>query len=119
MTRKTANELGKFSPRGERRIVYVSDPSSIARRYLPDPTTEEDLRDWVDEVARARVDTFIQEAYTQGWTTLPTGAALPSTTMRGRSIGASCRCWTRVYSRWRCCWTRAARTAWNSWPGCA
>jgi hypothetical protein len=69
MTQKTTNNLGKFSPRGERRIVYVSDPSSIARRYLPDPTTEEDLRNWIDEVARARVDTFIQEAYTQGWTT--------------------------------------------------
>ena len=74
MTRKTATKLGGFSPRGERRIVYVSDPSSIARRYLPDPTTEEDLRDWVDEVARARVDTFIQEAYTQGWTTYWRGA---------------------------------------------
>ena len=57
------------SPRGDRRIMFVSDPSSIATRYLPDPTTEEDLRRWVDEVADAGTDTFIQEAYTQGWTT--------------------------------------------------
>ena len=57
------------SPRGERRIIYVSDPSSIARFHLPDPTTEEDLRRWVDEMADAGADTFIQEAYTQGWTT--------------------------------------------------
>ncbi|MBM3802404.1 MAG: hypothetical protein FJW26_08875 [Acidimicrobiia bacterium] len=62
-------KLGSFSPRGSRRIVYVSDPSSIARRYLPDPVSEADLRNWVDELAKAEVDTFVQEAYTQGWTT--------------------------------------------------
>jgi hypothetical protein len=62
-------KLGPPAPRGSRRIVYVSDPSSIAMHYLPDPTTEEDLRDWVGELAAARVDTFVQEAYTQGWTT--------------------------------------------------
>ena len=58
--------LGALSPRGQRRIVYVSDPSSIALHYLPDPTSEGDLRRWVDELADARVDTFIQESYTQG-----------------------------------------------------
>ena len=62
-------KLGSFSPRGSRRILYVSDPSSIARRYLPDPVSEEDLRRWVDVLAVSRVDLFIQEAYTQGWTT--------------------------------------------------
>ena len=61
--------LGSFSPRGLRRILYVSDPSSIARRHLPDPVSEQDLRKWVDTLAAARVDLFIQEAYTQGWTT--------------------------------------------------
>ena len=61
--------LGDLSPRGSRRILYVSDPSSIARRYLPDPVSEQDLRKWVDTLAAARVDLFIQEAYTQGWTT--------------------------------------------------
>ena len=65
----TESKLGTFSPRGERRIIYVSDPSSIAKNYLPDPTSEDDLRGWVDELADAGTDTFIQEAYTQGWTT--------------------------------------------------
>src|SRR5262245_33530583 len=64
-----AQALGTLKPRGKRRIVYVSDPSSIAISYLPDPTTENDLRRWVDDLADAGVDTFIQEAYTQGWTT--------------------------------------------------
>ncbi len=62
-------KLGYISPRGSRRIIYVSDPSSIASGYLPDPASEADLRRWVDELAHAQVDTFIQEAYTQGWTT--------------------------------------------------
>ena len=35
----------------------------------PKPVTEAALRRWVDELADAQVDTFIQEAYTQGWTT--------------------------------------------------
>ena len=61
--------LGSYRPRGKRRIIYISDPSSIARRYLPDPTGEDDLRNWVNDVADAGVDTLIQEAYTQGWTT--------------------------------------------------
>ena len=64
----TTNNLGTYSPRGERRIIYVSDPSSIARNYLPDPVSEDDLRSWVDELADAGTDTFIQETYTQGWT---------------------------------------------------
>lgn len=50
-------------------VIYVSDPSSIASRYLPDPVTEESLREWIDEVAAAGIDLFIQEAYSQGWTT--------------------------------------------------
>ena len=35
-------------PRGSERILYVSDPSSIARKLLPDPVREEDLRNWVE-----------------------------------------------------------------------
>jgi len=50
-------------------IIYVSDPSSLASRYLPDPATEESLRALINEMASAGVDLFIQEAYTQGWTT--------------------------------------------------
>ena len=58
-----------MAPRGSGCLIYVSDPSSIARRHLPSPTTEADLRRWVDELADAGIDTFIQEAFTQGWTT--------------------------------------------------
>ena len=50
-------------------VIYVSDPSSIASRYLPDPVTEASLREWIDDVAAAGIDLFIQEAYSQGWTT--------------------------------------------------
>ena len=50
-------------------VIYISDPSSVATRYLPDPATEESLREWIDDVADAGIDLFIQEAYTQGWTT--------------------------------------------------
>lgn len=60
---------GLYRPRGKRRILLISDPSSIARRYLPDPTEESDLCNWIDDVADAGVDLFVQEAYTQGWTT--------------------------------------------------
>ena len=61
--------LKDYAPRGSRRIIYVSDPSSIAMNYLPDPATEESIRAWVDELSESRVDVFVQEAYTQGWTT--------------------------------------------------
>lgn len=56
-------------PRGSERILYVSDPSSIARKLLPDPVREEDLRNWVDMVAASGVDLFGQEVFSMGWTT--------------------------------------------------
>ena len=56
-------------PRGSERILYVSDPSSIARKLLPDPVREEDLRNWVDMVAASEVDLFGQEVFSMGWTT--------------------------------------------------
>ena len=55
------------SPRGEHRLLYVSDPSSIARRLLPDPTQEYHIRRWVDMVADSGVDLFEQEIFSQGW----------------------------------------------------
>ena len=74
MTKKvctSAGRSGMFStdglkPRGSRRVVYVSDPSSVANRYLPDPVREEDLKRWIDAIAAAEIDTFVQEVYTQG-----------------------------------------------------
>ena len=56
------------APRGEHRMMYVSDPSTISRLVLPDPVTEADLRRWVDWVADSGVDTFTQEVFSQGWT---------------------------------------------------
>ncbi len=56
-----------LEPRGNRRVIYVSDPSSVANRYLPDPVREEDLKRWIDAIAAAEIDTFVQEVYTQGW----------------------------------------------------
>ena len=56
------------SPRGEHRILYVSDPSTVAKTHLPDPATEADIRRWVDSVADSGVDLFDQEIWSQGWT---------------------------------------------------
>ena len=56
------------SPRGSHRILFVSDPSSIATNLLPDPVEEHDLRRWVDILADSGVDMFNQEIYSQGWT---------------------------------------------------
>ena len=50
------------------RILYVSDPSTIARTVLPDPVREADLRQWVDMVADSGIDMFNQEIFSQGWT---------------------------------------------------
>ena len=59
-------ELGKLVPRGERRIVYVSDPSNTTGLY-GDPTTEEEMRAWVRNLAAAGVDTHIQCVFQQAW----------------------------------------------------
>jgi hypothetical protein len=56
------------APRGEHRILYVSDPSTIARTVLPEPVRESDLRSWVDSLADSGVDTYNQEVFSQGWT---------------------------------------------------
>ena len=55
-------------PRGERRIVFNSDPSTIATWMLPDPVAAGDLRRWVDLLADAGVDTMVQDCYNQGFT---------------------------------------------------
>ena len=36
---------------------------------MPENVEEKHLRDWVDDLSEVEVDTFIQEVYTQGWTT--------------------------------------------------
>jgi hypothetical protein len=52
----------------EDRILFVSDPSSVARLLLPDPVGEQDLRAWVDMVADSGVDILDQEVFSMGWT---------------------------------------------------
>ena len=57
-----------ISPRGTRRVLYVSDPSTIALFMLPAPVEAEDLRRWVDMIADSGVDMFQQDVYNQGFT---------------------------------------------------
>tara|TARA_B100000700_G_scaffold226950_1_gene250523 strand:+ start:561 stop:2066 length:1506 start_codon:yes stop_codon:yes gene_type:complete len=56
------------TPRGNHRLIYVSDPSNTTGR-LSDPATPEELREIVrsyDELAH--VDILVQEICHQGWT---------------------------------------------------
>ena len=57
-----------IAPRGTRRIVYCSDPSSILYNLLPNPVEPDDLRRWVDMLADSGVDTLLQDVYNQGYT---------------------------------------------------
>ncbi|MFM1550592.1 MAG: family 10 glycosylhydrolase [Lentisphaeria bacterium] len=57
-----------LTPRGEHRILYVSDPSSIVANFLPDPVTADSLRQWVDMLADSGVDIFQQDCFNQGFT---------------------------------------------------
>ena len=68
-------------PRGERRILYTSDPSNLAfyqagrqvahvvdaDAAAADPARPEDLTGWVDDLAHHGVDTYAQAVYAQGW----------------------------------------------------
>ena len=56
------------APRGERRILYNSDPSTIATQLLPDRVESDHLRRLVDMLGDAGVDTLIQDAWNQGFT---------------------------------------------------
>ena len=86
MTNETANPenqtLPTFEPRGERRLIYTSDPSNLAFYQVgqqvahnpdaatakADPARREDLIEWVDSLAHHGVDTYAQVIYSQGWT---------------------------------------------------
>ena len=56
------------TPRGTRRIHFVSDPSSITANVLPDPAEVDDLHRLVDMVADSGVDSFQQDVYNKGCT---------------------------------------------------
>lgn len=74
--------LRLFEPRGERRLLYTSDPSNLAFyqvgqqvAHTPDaatarrdPARREDFIQWVDDLAHHGVDTYAQAIYAQGWT---------------------------------------------------
>ena len=74
--------LPTFEPRGERRLIYTSDPSNLAFyqvgrqvAHVPDaetarndPARQEDLIEWVDALAHNAIDTYAQTIYAQGWT---------------------------------------------------
>jgi hypothetical protein len=86
MTTDTTNteyqSLPLFEPRGERRLIYTSDPSNLAFYqvgqqvdHMPDaatarndPARREDLVEWVDQLAHHGIDTYAQAIYAQGWT---------------------------------------------------
>ena len=57
-----------IAPRGTRRVLFVSDPSSIATNLFPDPVDEDLLRRWVDILADSGVDIFQQDVYNKGCT---------------------------------------------------
>lgn len=57
-----------MAPRGKEHVYYVSDPSTIARTFLPNPVREGDLRELIDAMADAGIDMYGQEVWSQGWT---------------------------------------------------
>ena len=81
-TKPEIQTLPVFEPRGERRLIYTSDPSNLAFyqagqqvAHVPDaetarndPARPEDLVEWVDSLAHHGVDTYAQTIYSQGWT---------------------------------------------------
>ena len=64
MNEKEPDVLG----RTDRRLLYVSDPSSLAKNYLPDPVEADDLRRLINMMADSGVDMYCQEVYSQCWT---------------------------------------------------
>ena len=81
-TKTGPQSLPTFEPRGERRLIYTSDPSNLAfyqvgRQvdHIPDgetarndPARPKDLVEWVDSLAHHGIDTYAQAIYAQGWT---------------------------------------------------
>jgi hypothetical protein len=49
----------------KRPVLFNSDPSSIAKTYLPDPVNEDDLRRLIDMMADSGITHYCQEAYSQ------------------------------------------------------
>ena len=91
------------------RLIYASDPSNMTNYdfdpghprplITTQPTTVEELRRVVDNMALSGADTLIQEVYNAAWTmfSAPSG----SSTTPDRSTAASSRCWMRGSCRCR------------------
>jgi hypothetical protein len=59
------NKKKQSAPRGEHRILFVSDPSSLTAHYFPDPVEEIDLRRLIGIMADSGVDMYCQDVYSQ------------------------------------------------------
>ena len=61
--------LGQLSPRGKRRVIYVSDLSNTTC-HMSEPATADELRHIVRNYADlGSIDTLVQEIWHQGWST--------------------------------------------------
>ena len=65
---KPSNRPAAATPRGTRRVHFVSDPSSITANVLPDPVEAADLHRLVDMIADSGTDSFQQDVYNKGCT---------------------------------------------------
>ena len=101
-------------------VVYISDPSTIARTFLPDPVRETDLRSWVDMVADGGIDIFGQEVFSQGWTaywsTASATKSTPTNTTNVLSTADFANSSTPVRSRSKSSSTRRITAACGSSP---
>ena len=57
-------KLGELKPRGNRRLIYVSDPSNTTS-HLSDPVQEDELRQIIRNYTLGGIDTVIQEVFAE------------------------------------------------------
>ncbi|MEE2752627.1 MAG: family 10 glycosylhydrolase [Candidatus Latescibacterota bacterium] len=56
--------LGELKPRGNRRLIYVSDPSNTTS-HLSDPAQEDEFRNIIQNYTLGGVDTVVQEVFAE------------------------------------------------------
>ncbi len=57
-------KLGELKPRGDRRLIYVSDPSNTTS-HLSDPAQEDELRHIIRNYTRGGIDAVVQEVFAE------------------------------------------------------
>ena len=57
-------KLGELKPRGNRRLIYVSDPSNTTS-HLSDPVQEDELRQIIRNYTLGGIDTVVQEVFAE------------------------------------------------------